>query len=416
MTASPDLDVDRLWADIMTMGAIGGTQGGGSFRPALSDADREGRNLFRHWAEAAGLSVTLDAVGNMFARREGGDSSLPPLMIGSHLDTQMPGGKFDGVLGVLAGLAVARALDAAGVRTRRAIEIVNWTNEEGARFQPGVMGSGIFAGLLPLDEALSRTDDTGARLGDELQRIGYAGSLPVGGRAVHTYLELHIEQGPELERTGAVIAAVSNSSWGCSGFIDIFGENGHSQTQAMSRRRNALVAAAKLILEIEAIGADNEPDGMVSATVIRNWPNNRVNIPHLTQLSYVAVHAQEAGRTRIVERIEAAAQRIAETSGLRIEANAAHFRERLDFSPELAAMVREKAAGRGYSSMILPTLTSHDALSMHHVCPAAIIFVPCRDGISHSEREWCEPDHVAAGARVLLDMAIALADEAREPV
>lgn len=411
MTAIPQINAERLWADIMTMGAIGGTRGGGSFRPAISDADREGRNLFRYWAEAEGLTVTVDAIGNMFARREGSDPSLPPLMIGSHLDTQMPGGKFDGVLGVLAGIAVIRALNEAGVTTRRAIEIANFTNEEGARFQPGVMGSGVFAGLLPLEGALSRKDDDGLMLGDELARIGYAGSLPVGGRPVHKYLELHIEQGPEMEKAGAMIAAVSNSSWGCSGFIDISGENGHSQTAAMSKRRNALVAAAKLILEIEAIGADNEPDGMVSATVIRNWPNNRVNIPHLTKLSYVAVHATEEGRAAIIGRIDAAARRIAEETGLAIEATTSHYRQRLDLSPELSGQVLEAAAHRGYTSMMLPTLTSHDALSMTHLCPTAIIFVPCKDGVSHSEKEWCEPDQVAAGAEVLLDMALRLANE-----
>jgi len=410
MTQSPDIDTERLWADIMTMGAIGGTQGGGSFRPALSDADREGRNLFRYWAQEAGLAVTVDAIGNMFARREGEDPSLPPLMIGSHLDTQMPGGKFDGVLGVLAGLAVVRALNAKGITTRRAIEIANFTNEEGARFQPGVMGSGIFAGLLPLDDALSRRDDGGVCLGDELSRIGYAGSLPVGGRAVHRYLELHIEQGAEMEEAGAIIAAVSNSSWGCSGFIDISGENGHSQTAPMSKRRNALVAAARLILEIEAIGAENEPDGMVSATVIRNWPNNRVNIPHLTKLSYVAVHATEAGRAAIIDRIESAAARIAEETGLALDATTSHYRQRLDLSEELSGQILEAAERLGYKSMMLPTLTAHDALSMTHICPTAIIFVPCKDGISHSEKEWCEPDQVAAGARVLLAMTLDLAN------
>lgn len=412
MTSSPEVNAERLWADIMTMGAIGATQGGGSFRPALSDADREGRNLFHYWAEEAGLAVTVDAIGNMFARREGTDPSLPPLMIGSHLDTQMPGGKFDGVLGVLAGIAVVRALDVAGVTTRRAIEIANFTNEEGARFQPGVMGSGIFAGLLALEDALSRKDDGDATLGDELDRIGYSGQLPVGGRAVHKYLELHIEQGPEMEKAGAMIAAVSNSSWGCSGFIDISGENGHSQTAAMSTRRNALVAAAKLILEIEAIGGENEPAGMVSATVIRNWPNNRVNIPHLTKLSYVAVHATEGGRAKIIDRIEAAARRIAGETGLTIDATTSHYRQRLDLSPELSGQVLEVADRLGYTSMMLPTLTSHDALSMTHLCPTAIIFVPCRQGISHSEKEWCEPDQVTAGAKVLLEMAMIAANEA----
>ncbi|WP_165219090.1 M20 family metallo-hydrolase [Affinirhizobium pseudoryzae] len=411
MTALPKIDANRLWVDIMTMGAIGETPGGGSFRPALSDADREARNLFRHWAHEAGLTVTVDAIGNMFARREGSDPSLPPLMIGSHLDTQMPGGKFDGVLGVLAGIATVRALNEANVTTKRAIEIANFTNEEGARFQPGVMGSGVFAGLLPLDQALKCRDDAGTVLGDELARIGYAGSLPVGGRPVHTYLELHIEQGPELEKAGAMIAAVSNSSWGCSGFIDIHGENGHSQTAAMSKRRNSLVAAARLILEIEAIGADNEPEGMVSATVIRNWPNNRVNIPHLSKLSYVAVHTTEEGRARIIERIEAASQRIAEETGLTIDATTSHYRQRVDLSPELSGQVMQVASQLGYASMLLPTLTSHDALSMHHLCQTAIIFVPCRDGISHSEKEWCDPEQVTAGARVLLDMAVMIAND-----
>jgi N-carbamoyl-L-amino-acid hydrolase len=411
MIASPQIDANRLWADIMTMGAIGETPGGGSFRPALSDADREARNLFRHWAHEAGLTVTVDAIGNMFARREGSDPSLPPLMIGSHLDTQMPGGKFDGVLGVLAGIATVRALNEANVTTKRAIEIANFTNEEGARFQPGLMGSGVFAGLLPLDQALKCRDDAGTVLGDELARIGYAGSLPVGGRPVHNYIELHIEQGPELEKAGAMIAAVSNSSWGCSGFIEIHGENGHSQTAAMSKRRNSLVAAARLILEIEAIGADNEPEGMVSATVIRNWPNNRVNIPHLTKLSYVAVHATEEGRARIIERIEAAVQRIAGETGLTIDATTSHYRQRVDLSPELSGQVMQVASQLGYASMLLPTLTSHDALSMHHLCPTAIIFVPCRDGISHSEKEWCDPEQVTAGARVLLDMAVMIAND-----
>ncbi|MCX8998018.1 hydantoinase/carbamoylase family amidase [Rhizobiaceae bacterium BDR2-2] len=411
MTGLPEIDGARLWSDLMTMGAIGGTARGGSFRPALSGADAEARNLFAHWAREAGLALSVDRVGNMFARREGRDPSLPPLMIGSHLDTQMPGGKFDGVLGVLAGLAVVRALNAAGLETQRAIEIVNWTNEEGARFQPGLMGSAVFAGLLPLDEVLARTDRKGLSVRDELAATGYAGPVPAGGREVHKYLELHIEQGPELEKNGAVIGAVTNSSWGCSGFIEIRGENGHSQTAAMSRRRNALVGAAKLILAIEEIGAAQEPAGMVSATVVENWPNNRVNIPHLAKLSYVVVHETAEGRQAIIDRIEEAARRIAEDSHLDIETTTAHFRDRLDFSPDLLDLTVKTAEGRGLSVMTLPTLTAHDALSIHFVAPVAIVFVPCRDGISHSELEWCEPEHATAGARVLLDMALAAANE-----
>lgn len=411
MSLSPEIDGARLWSDLMTMGAIGGTARGGSFRPALSGADAEGRNLFAHWAREAGLAITVDEVGNMFARREGCDPSLPPLMIGSHLDTQMPGGRFDGVLGVLAGLAVARALNAAGIITKRAIEIVNWTNEEGARFQPGLMGSGVFAGLLPLADVLARTDRKGLSVRDELAASGYAGTVPVGGRSVHAYLELHIEQGPELEKAGARIGAVTNSSWGCSGFIEIRGENGHSQTAAMSKRRNALVGAARLILAIEEIGAGQEPAGMVSATVIDSWPNNRVNIPHLAKLSYVVIHETVEGRQAIIDRIEEAATRIATESGLEIETTTAFFRDRLDFAPDLLDLTVETAQKRGFSVMKLPTLTAHDALSIHMVAPVAIIFVPCRDGVSHSELEWCEADDATAGAQVLLDMALDLSSE-----
>ncbi|MBB4103798.1 hydantoinase/carbamoylase family amidase [Allorhizobium borbori] len=410
MALSPDIDGTRLWSDLMTMGAIGGTARGGSFRPALSGTDAEGRNLFAHWAREAGLAVTVDQVGNMFARREGSDPSRPPLMIGSHLDTQMPGGRFDGVLGVLAGLAVVRALNAAGIVTKRAIEIANWTNEEGARFQPGLMGSGVFAGLLPLEEVLARTDRKGLSVRDELSASGYAGTLPVGGRPIHAYLELHIEQGPELEETGTLIGAVTNSSWGCSGFIEIRGENGHSQTAAMSKRRNALVGAAKLILAIEEIGASQEPAGMVSATVIDSWPNNRVNIPHLAKLSYVVIHETAEGRQAIIDRIEEAATSIAAESGLEIETTTAFFRDRLDFAPDMLGLTVKTAEKHGFPVMKLPTLTAHDALSIHMVAPVAIIFVPCRDGISHSELEWCEPDHATAGAQVLLDMALDLAN------
>jgi N-carbamoyl-L-amino-acid hydrolase len=268
MTFSADIDGGRLWSDLMTMGAIGATAAGGTFRPALSGSDREGRNLFSYWAKEAGMSVSVDRIGNMFARREGRDPSLPPLMIGSHLDSQMPGGQFDGVLGVLAGISVVRALNEAKIETRRAIEIVNWTNEEGARFQPGLMGSGVFAGLLPFEEIVGIRDGQGRSVAEELQQSGYTDGVVPGGRAIEAYLELHIEQGPELEATGIEIGAVTNSSWACSGFVEIRGENGHSQTAAMSKRRNALLGAAKLILAIEEIGAVNEPDGMVSATVI----------------------------------------------------------------------------------------------------------------------------------------------------
>lgn len=401
---SPRIDERRLWSDLMTLGAIGATAAGGSMRPALSDADREGRALFRHWAQEAGLELRTDAIGNIFARRAGTEPDAEPVMIGSHLDTQTPGGRFDGVLGVLAGLEVCRALERAAIRTRRPIEVVDWTNEEGARFQPGVLGSAVHAGKVTLEAARAMRDGEGRTLGDELDRIGAAGPALVPGRAPHAYFELHIEQGPELERAGLDVAMVSASSAMCSGFATIRGSNGHTQTLAMSHRRNALVAAARLILAIEAIGASVEPDGMVSASVIGNWPNNRVNIPHLSTLSWAVVHLDPEGREAITARIAAEAAVIAAETGVEIALDHRFYREPCHFDEALIARGTERAAALGLSATVMPTLTAHDALTMSERCPTALIFVPCRGGISHSEAEWCEPGHAARGAALLLDL------------
>ncbi|OCX60964.1 hypothetical protein BFP70_15960 [Thioclava sp. SK-1] len=403
----PDIEPARLWSDLMVMGAIGGTPNGGSFRPALSDADRQGRALFIHWAQEAGLSVSVDQIGNIFARREGTQPDAAPVMVGSHLDTQMPGGKFDGVLGVLAGLELCRALDRDKVETRHPIEVVNWTNEEGARFQPGVMGSGCFCGTLALDQVLERRDSDDIRLADALR--GMAGPALVGGRVPHCYLELHIEQGPELERAAIDIAMVSRTSNMASGYITIRGANAHSQTEPMSRRRNALSGAARLILAIDAIGAAMEPEGMVSASCIDNWPNNRVNIPHLTQLSYAIVHNTAEGRAQIMAQINDAVAQVSAQTGLDIDVEHRHFREAFDFSPDLRALGVDLAQKRGLTATQLPTLTAHDALALHGICPTALIFVPCRDGVSHSEAEWCTPAHAAQGAQLLLDLALSQA-------
>lgn len=398
------IDEARLWSDLMTMGAIGGTAGGGSMRPALSDADREGRALFRHWAQEAGLELRTDRIGNIFARRPGTDPTAKPVMIGSHLDTQMPGGKFDGVLGVLAGLEVCRALTRAGVETTRPIEVVNWTNEEGARFQPGVMGSAVHAGMLALEEALARTDPQGRVLGAELERTGQAGDAAVPGDAPEAYYELHIEQGPELEAEGLDVAMVTRSSAMCSGYATINGQNGHTQTLAMPLRRNALVAAAQMILAIEAIGASVAPEGMVSASVVENWPNNRVNIPHLTKLSWAVVHMDPAGRDEIVARIEAEVARITAETGLDIALEHKHYREPCIFDADLIAAGAAKAAEMGLACKTMPTLTAHDALTLSSRCPTALIFVPCRGGVSHSEAEWCTAQQAAKGAELLLAM------------
>ncbi|WP_346659343.1 allantoate amidohydrolase [Bradyrhizobium sp. 164] len=403
------IDGERLWSDLMTMAAIGATANGGSYRTALSDADRDGRNLFVHWAKEAGLAVSVDKIGNIFARREGQDPKLPPVMLGSHLDTQAPGGRFDGVLGVLAGLEAVRTLDRAAIRTRRAIEVVNWTNEEGARFPPGVVGSNLFAGRTTLETLLQTRDRAGILMGDELKRIGYAGEVEVGQRLVDSYIEVHIEQGPVLEASNVTIGAVTHTSCQGGGIIEILGENGHSQTTRMSKRRNALVGAARIVEAIEQIGMAQEPHGMASATVIDILPNNRINIPHKAVLQFLAVHAEPEGRDRILDMIEQAVTKVGKEAQLAVSFSRNPQRHKFDFPIELVELAERISGDLGYSSMRLPTWTAHDALNMHVVCPTSLIFVPCRDGISHSEFEWCEPEHAKAGADVLANMALARA-------
>lgn len=400
------INADRLWADLMTLGAIGGLSRGGCDRMALTDGDWDARLLFAHWCRAAGFALQTDAMGNMFARREGTEPGLAPVLMGSHLDTQSPGGKFDGPLGVLAGLEVMRTLDEAGVVTRRAIEVVNWTNEEGARFSPGLMGSAVFAGAVRLEDAYASTDRAGLRFGDELARIRQRGEAPVGGRAVEAYFELHIEQGPILEAEGVTIGAVTHSHYSISADIECLGENAHISSMPMLRRRNALVGAAKLIAAIDEIGRAAAPEGSASAVVIDAWPNNRINIPHRATFSYGTVHPDEAGVLAMDTAITAARARIAAESGLDFNTLVWRKRDPIHFTPALTAATEAAARALGLSVMRMRTRPGHDAFNMTRLCPTQLIFVPCRDGLSHNELEWCEPEHCAAGANVLAALVL----------
>jgi beta-ureidopropionase / N-carbamoyl-L-amino-acid hydrolase len=404
--AEPRIDADRLWSDLMTLATIGALPRGGCDRLALTDADRDGRNLFAHWCREVGLAVSVDAMGNMFGRREGSDPSLPPVFAGSHLDTQQPGGKFDGPLGVLAALEVARTLHRAGITTRRAIEVVNWTNEEGARFAPGLMGSAVFAGVVDLATAYAATDRAGRTAGGELSRIRYNGDAPVGGRPVDAYFELHIEQGPELEAMGITIGAVTHSHFSISADIECTGENGHIQSLPMLRRRNALVGAARLIAEIDRIGRAAAPAGSASAVVIDAWPNNRINIPHRAVFSYGVIHPDAEGLERMQAEIESTTQMVADETGLTFATLASRRRDPVHFTEELIALTEQSARELGLSVTRMRTRPGHDAFNMLRLCPVELIFVPCRDGISHNELEYCSPDHVAAGANVLLQAVL----------
>jgi N-carbamoyl-L-amino-acid hydrolase len=405
----PLVDAARLWSDLMTIGTIGALSRGGCDRLALTDADRDARSLFAYWCREAGLALSIDAMGNMFARREGTDPSLPPVLAGSHLDTQSPGGRFDGILGVLAGLAAIRAIDSAGLTPARSIEVVNWTNEEGARFFPGLMGSAVYAGTLPLQTAHASTDRAGRTFVGELERIRFRGDAPLGGRPLDSYFELHIEQGPELEESGITIGAVTHSCYSTYTDMECLGENAHISSMPMTRRRNALVGAAEMIAEIDRIGLRAAPAGSASATVIDAWPNNRVNIPHRATFSFGLVHPDADGIEQMNQEVANAITAVTERTGLTLNTLNHRSREPFHFDPELTSLVTRVAADAGYSVTRMRTRPGHDAFNMTALCPTQLIFVPCRGGLSHSELEWCEPAHAEAGANVLLHAILARA-------
>ncbi|MBX9698082.1 MAG: allantoate amidohydrolase [Acetobacteraceae bacterium] len=401
---------DRLWANLMALAQIGRGVAGGNNRMALTDADRDAKALFAHWCREAGLAVSVDAMGNTFARLEGREPSLPPVFAGSHLDTQESGGRFDGPLGVLAALEAVRAIQDAGITPRRPIEVVNWTNEEGARFSPGLMGSAVFAGTLPLEQARAVTDRAGRSVGGELDRLGWAGAAPMGGRPVDAYFELHIEQGPNLERAGVTIGAVTHSCH--SAFTDAVchGETSHIQSMPMAQRRNALWGAARLIDAIERTGYAHAPDGTASAVVIDAWPNNRIVLPSRATFSYGVMHLEETGLLAMLAAIDAAAEAIAAETGLRFETALRRIRKPFHFAEELIALTEMVARDLGHSAMRMRTRPGHDAFNMVALCPTALIFVPCRDGLSHNEAEWCSPEHCTAGAAVLAECVLRRAE------
>lgn len=403
---TPSIDGDRLWSDLMTVARIGELPAGGCDRLALSDADAQARNVFRYWMQEAGLAVAVDPIGNMFGRREGTDPRLPPIVMGSHLDTQQPGGKYDGVLGVLAGLSCLRAMDAAGSSTRHPIEVVNWTNEEGARFQPGLLGSAVFTGHLDLATAHATRDVEGRSVADELASIRYLGDAPLR-RPVDSYFELHIEQGDRLEKAGITIGHVIGCEYNLFAEIVCHGRNGHSQATPMDQRSNALAAAAEVIVAIEDIGRRHFPAGSAGVASLRLWPNNRINIPHLARMSYSATHPDRAGMAQIRREITEAVEAVRARTGARIEIEQPPEREAVDFDPSLGALVEQAGRDLGYETLKLRSRAGHDAIRMAPYCPTQMIFVPCKGGISHSEFEDMTKEHAVAGTEVLLRAVLA---------
>ena len=400
---------DRLWSALMAIGEIGGTPEGGCRRLALSEEDGRARDLFRKWAEEAGCSVTVDGIGNIFARREGTDQAAAPVAIGSHLDTVPTGGKFDGVYGVMAGLEVLRRLRDLDLQTRLPIEVIAWTNEEGARFSPMTMGSSVFTGDMTLDFALSRQDPSGLSVGEALKRIGYAGNMAVGGRPFTAYLEVHVEQGPLLKEGGEQIGVVTGSFKARYFVATIKGQAAHVGPTLMEQRHDALVGAAALTLEIDRIGRSRGRDGRSNAPYLEVYPNVRGVIPQEVRLSCDVRHPDADMALAMEMELRDACRRIAQERGVSIDLEQYFEFGPINCDPAMSTLIRDTAEGLGFSQRDILTVASHDAVPMMDYCPSALFFVPSDTGISHNETEYSTPEQCRDGADVLLNAVLKLA-------
>jgi N-carbamoyl-L-amino-acid hydrolase len=402
--AIADLRIDgaRLWASLMELATIGATPKGGVCRLTLTDLDKQGRDKVLGWAREAGMTVTIDKIGNGFMRRAGRNDSLPPVVAGSHIDTQPTGGKFDGNYGVLAGLEVVRTLNDHGVQTEAPIEVAFWTNEEGSRFVPVMMGSGVFAHAFTLEHAYAAKDTEGKTVQAELQRIGYIGAEEPGAHPIGTYFEAHIEQGPVLEDhdiTIGVVGGVLGIRWyDCV----VSGMEAHAGPTPMALRKDALQVAARLIPEVVACALRHAPHGRGTVGMLQVHPNSRNVIPGRVKFSIDLRNATDALCDAMDADIRAVAARIAADSGLAISIELVSHYPAQPFHPDCIQAVASAAAKLGYSSMPCVSGAGHDAVYMARLAPAGMIFIPCKDGISHNEIEDAKPEHIAAGCNVLL--------------
>ncbi len=410
MSNSPlSVNGNRLWQSLMDLARIGATAKGGNCRLALTALDGQGRDLVTGWMRDAGMRVRVDQLGNIFARRAGRDDTLPPVMTGSHIDTQPTGGKFDGCYGVLAGLEVIRTLNDAGVQTEAPLEVAIWTNEEGSRFVPVMMGSGVFAGKFTLETALSARDAQGLSVRDELQAIGYAGTDPVGGRPVNAYFEAHIEQGPILEHEEKVVGVVTGSLGLRWYDIIVTGMEMHAGPTPMPIRRDALLAASHLVQAVIGIANANQPHGRGTVGELHAHPGSRNVIPGQVRMTADLRHEDEATLTRMDQALRQACKDVAAAHHVEVELKDVQYFRPTPFDPDLVGKVRQGAASRGLPAMDIVTGAGHDAVYMASVAPTAMIFVPCKDGVSHNEIEDAQPQHLEAGCNVLLDAMVARA-------
>ncbi len=411
LPATARIDIGRFWTTIERSAEIGVGRPGGLSRLALSDADREVRDVFIAWCRQAGLSVRVDGIGNIFARRAGEDDSLPPVVMGSHLDTQVNGGRFDGIAGVLGGLEVCRTLDQLGHRTRRPIEVVNWTNEEGGRFSPPMVGSGCFTGAYTLDWALGRRDDDGKTIGEELDRIGYRGAMEAAPHAFDAYVEFHIEQGPILDREGMQVGVVTGGYASTGMLVEFTGETAHTGPWPMERRKNALIAGARLLVAVDDLGWEHAGSGgKATASRLVAWPNKPGILSDWAQATCDVRHADPETARVMAERVRRAVHEAAARADCTAEILDVWNWGGKVFAEELIEQVRSTSHGLGYRTRDILSQAGHDAYFVARHAPTTMIFAPCKGGITHNNGEFCTPEDLEPGLNVLLHTVVARAD------
>lgn len=406
---TPLINSQRLWQSLMDLAQLGATVKGGVCRLALTDLDRQARDLFVKWCEEAGCTVSVDAIGNIFARRAGRDPGRAPVMTGSHIDTQPTGGKFDGCFGVMAGLEVIRTLNDLGMETEAPVEVVVWTNEEGSRFPPCMMGSGVFAGKLDLAETLAKQDEQGLVVGEELQRIGYAGSREVLGHPVGAYFEAHIEQGPILEDQAKTIGVVM----GCLGQkwfdLTLTGVEAHAGPTPMHLRKDALVGAAQVVSAVNRIALQSQPHACGTVGCLNIHPGSRNVIPGEVKMTIDFRHLHADKLQAMVDDLRQTLSQTCAQHGLSYELTPTADFPPLDFASQCVDAVRQGAAQLGLSHMDIVSGAGHDAIFIAELGPAGMIFVPCEGGISHNEIENATPEDLGAGCAVLLRAMVSAA-------
>jgi len=401
------INSDRLWKSLMDLAQIGATDKGGVRRLTLTDTDRRGRDQFVDWCKAAGMSIEVDGIGNIFGRRVGTQADALPVAIGSHLDSQPSGGKFDGAYGVMAGLEIVRTLNDAGVKTRAPLEVVSWTNEEGSRFVPTLMVSGVYAGVFPLEKILEEKDVDGIKVGDALNRTGYAGKAKP--HKLGAYFEAHIEQGPVLEQTSTTIGVVQGALGQRWFDVEIAGQDSHAGPTPMETRKDALLAASRLVVEVNRIGSTFPDYARGTVGFMQVKPNSRNVVPGDVRMTVDLRNAKDATLTAMCDELRACVSTVEKQCRVKIRIQEVVYFPPSEFAPDLVGSVREGSKQFGYSHRDMVSGAAHDAVYMARIAPTAMVFVPCEGGISHNEIENARQDDIAAGCNVLLHAVLAKA-------